>query len=68
MSYIYVIVAQNWALYIILGLQFWSKVKNSTFLDTNFPAGQLCGPRGRTEKNFWTRNCFAVLHMSQLKF
>ena len=33
-----------------------------------FPASQLCGPRGRTEKNFWTRNCFAVLHMSQLKF
>ena len=69
MSYIYVIVAQNGALYIVLGLQFWYKVKNSKFWDTLvFRRADFAGPGVGPEKIFGPENCFAVLHMSQLEF
>ena len=69
MSYICVIVAQNWALSLILGPQFWSKVKNSKFRDTPFFwRANFAGPGLGPKKNFGPENCFAVLHMSQLEF
>ena len=69
MSYICVIVAQNWALSLILGLQFWSKVKNSKFRDTPFfRRANFAGPGVGPKKIFGPENCFAVLHMSQLEF
>ena len=69
MSYIYVIVTQNWALIIILGLQFWSKVKNSKFWDTPFfRRANFAGPGVGPKKIFGPENCFAVSHMSQLEF
>ena len=35
---------------------------------SNFPAAELCGPRGRAQKRFRTRNLFIGSHMSQLEF
>ena len=69
MSYIYVIATKNWAIIIILGLQFWSTVKNSKILDTPFfRRANFAGPGVGPEKNFGPENCFAVLHMSELEF
>ena len=67
MSYIYVIVAQNLALSFILVPKFWSKVKNSKFRDTPFfRRADFAGPGVGPKKFFGPKNCFAVLHMSQL--
>ena len=68
-SYICVIVAQNCALSLILGPQFWSKVKNSKLWDTPFfRRANFAGPGVGLKNSFGPKNCFAYSICPDLNF
>ena len=62
-------IAHNWILSLILGIQFWFKVKKSKFRDTQiFQRTNFASPWTGPYKFFGPETFFVMSHMSQLKF